>query len=42
MTLIKKREYIDALKSKLPEIKTKLATILVEVDLGTQRSWRCR
>ncbi|MEM1610158.1 MAG: hypothetical protein QXQ57_00750 [Sulfolobales archaeon] len=36
------QEYMDALKSKLPEIKTKLATILAEADLGSQRSRRYR
>lgn len=34
--------YIDALKSKLPEIKTKLATILAEADLESRRSRRYR
>jgi len=34
--------YIDALKSKLPEIKTKLATILAEADLESRRSRRNR
>ena len=36
------QEYIDALKSKLPEIKTKLATILAEADLESRRSRRYR
>ncbi len=36
------QEYIDALKSKLPEIKTKLATILAEADLEGRRSRRYR
>jgi hypothetical protein len=34
--------YIDSLKSKLPEIKTKLATILAEADLESRRSRRYR
>lgn len=36
------QEYIDALKSKLPEIKTKLATILAEADLESRRGRRYR
>jgi len=31
------QEYVEAVKSKLPEIKTKLATILAEADLGGRR-----
>jgi len=31
------QEYVDTIKSKLPEIKTKLATILAEADLGGRR-----
>jgi len=32
------QEYVETIKSKLPEIKTKLATILAEADLGGRRS----
>jgi hypothetical protein len=36
------QEYIEALKAKLPEIKTKLATLLAETDLSSQRMRRYR
>lgn len=36
------KEFVDSLRSKLPEIKTKLATLLAEADLGSQRGRRYR
>ncbi|HWQ17925.1 MAG TPA: hypothetical protein VNL13_08870 [Sulfolobales archaeon] len=36
------QEFIENLKSKLPEVKNKLATLLAEADLGVQKGKRYR
>ncbi len=36
------QEFIENLKSKLPEVKNKLATLLAEADLGVQKGRRYR
>lgn len=36
------QEFIENLRSKLPEVKTKLATLIAEADLGAQRGRRYR
>lgn len=36
------QEFIEDLRSKLPEVKTKLATLIAEADLGAQRGRRYR
>lgn len=36
------KDFVESIKSKLPEVKTKLATLIAEADLGAQRGRRYR